>query len=148
MLEAYEITHLHSGDVFLETIVPYDDRKKSRHKAVTTCGKDVGWFLERGLVLAQDDILKCTDGTLVKIHAAEEKVSVVRSEDKLLQMRAAYHLGNRHVPLQVELDELSYQYDYVLDEMVRGLGLLVSTECRPFNPEKGAYGGGHRHSHE
>ena len=148
MLEAYEITHLHEGDQSLEVVLTYDERKKSRHKTKTTCGKELGWFVERGIVLAQNDILKCQDGTLIKVKAAEEHVSDVTCEDPLTLMKAVYHLGNRHVPLQVEKAYLRYQKDHVLDEMVEGLGLKVTHTNQPFNPESGAYSnGGHSHGH-
>ncbi len=147
MLEAYEITHLHEGDNPLEVILTFDERKKSRHRTSTACGKDFGWFVERGIVLSQNDVLKCKDGTLIRVLAADEEVSDVTTQDALLLMRAAYHLGNRHVPLQVAPTFLRYQRDHVLDEMVIGLGLTVSHVAASFQPENGAYSGGHSHSH-
>ena len=148
MLEAFQITHLHADDSPLDVVLTFDERKKSRHRTSTTCGKALGWFLERGIVLGQNDVLVCEDGTLVKVVAAEEDVSDVTGSNKLLLMRAAYHLGNRHVPLQVEDSFLRYQRDHVLDEMVKGLGLEVTHLSKPFNPESGAYSGGHHHSHQ
>ena len=151
MLEAYEITHLHTGDEFLEVVVTFEERQKSRYKTHTLCGKDIGWFIERGRVLSGHDALRCSDGTLIKISCAPEKVTRVTSTEALALTKAAYHLGNRHVALQVEAEYLQYQADYVLDDMVRGLGLTVSHEMAPFHPESGAYAGGHKHgadSHE
>ena len=84
---------------------------------------------------------------VIGIEAASEDVSTVHHEDPVMLARAAYHLGNRHVPLQVGDGWLRYQHDHVLDDMVRGLGLAVKTETAPFEPEAGAYGGGHGHSH-
>lgn len=147
MLEAHKITHLHEGDTFLEVVATYDERQKSRYRTTTTCGKDLGWFIERGYVLREGDVLKCNDGTLVVVRCANEAVSDVSVEDELLLLKAAYHLGNRHVPLQVEKNYLRYQEDYVLDDMVTGLGLSVAHKQAPFNPESGAYSGGHSHSH-
>jgi len=86
----------------------------------------------------------------VQVLAAPERVSTVRCADPLLLARAAYHLGNRHVPLQIEAGFLRYQHDHVLDEMVRGLGLEVLIEQAPFEPEAGAYQSaphGHAHDH-
>ena len=85
------------------------------------------------------NILRAESGLLVKVIAAKENVSIVYSDDKVLLMRACYHLGNRHVPLQVSDDFLRYQKDHVLDEMVVGLGLEVSHEQSSFEPESGAY---------
>jgi urease accessory protein len=74
-------------------------------------------------------------------------VSDVSSPDAVLLARAAYHLGNRHVPLQIERGALRYQHDHVLDEMVAALGLQVTPRTAAFEPEGGAYVGGHSHSH-
>ena len=83
------------------------------------------------------------------IRAAAETVSEVRCNDPLQLARACYHLGNRHVPLQIEAGLLRYQHDHVLNEMVQGLGLEVSVRQAPFEPEPGAYGGStHGHSHD
>ncbi|MFT5082605.1 MAG: urease accessory protein [Lentisphaeria bacterium] len=151
MLEAYKTTHLHEGDQTLDLVVSFDERKKSRYKTLTSNGQALGWFLERGRVLSQDDVLVCEDGTLVKVSAADEQVSDVTSSNTLLLTRAAYHLGNRHVPLQVGECFLRYQQDHVLDAMVEGLGLQVMHVQRPFQSENGAYAGsghGHHGGHE
>lgn len=153
MLEAYQITHLHKGDVTLDVVLTFEERQKSRYRTTTACGRELGWFVERGRVLEQDDVLRCNDGTLVKVIAANETVSNVTATTPLLLMRAAYHLGNRHVPLQVDESFLRYQQDHVLDEMVLGLGLQVEHSQSPFQPENGAYAGGHHnhahgHSHD
>lgn len=151
MLEAYEITVGTSSDAAHRVVVSYEERKKSRHKLKTETGEDLGWFLERGHVLEDGQLLKCSNGELVLVVAAEESVSDVTSDDGLLLMRAAYHLGNRHVPLQVGGGFLRYQHDHVLDDMVRGLGLNVSHGHQPFHPENGAYhgsGGHHHHGHD
>lgn len=150
MLQAYEkmgpSADLEATD---RVVVTFDDRKKSRHRVTTEKGVVLGWFLERGHVLADGELLKCSDGTLVRVTAADETVSDVRSDDPLLMMRAAYHLGNRHVPLEVGDGYLRYQHDHVLDDMVHGLGLAVTAGQKPFNPENGAYhgSGGHHHHH-
>ncbi len=107
---------------------------------------------ERGTILREGDLLLADDGRAVRVVAAPEMVSTVSAEDPLTLMRAAYHLGNRHVPLQIGEGWLRYQHDHVLDDMVRGLGLSVRVEEAPFEPEAGAYGGHsalapHAHSH-
>lgn len=148
MLEAYEITHRHEGDVLLKVVLSFDERQKSRYKTQTSCGQTFGWFLERGYVLSDKDVLKCDDGTLIEIECAPEAVSDIKSDDILLLTKAAYHLGNRHVSLHVNLGYLRYQQDYVLDDMVRGLGLNVTHTQAPFHPESGAYTGTHSHKHD
>jgi len=129
--------------------LPFELRQKSRLRAVLDGGGEVSILLERGRVLRSGDLLKAKDGTIVEIRAAPESVSTVRSADALALTRTAYHLGNRHVPLQVSAGFLRYQHDHVLDDMVRQLGLEIVTEMAPFEPEAGAYGGGHAggHSH-
>lgn len=98
-------------------------------------------------MLHDGDHLKAENGEIIVVKAAKETVSTLYCEDPLLLARAAYHLGNRHVPLQIMQGVLRYQHDHVLDEMLHGLGLHVDVESAPFEPEQGAYGGGHGHSH-
>lgn len=151
MLEAHEIVQGESLQTAMAIELGFDDRQKSRHKGVTQCGQEIGWFIARGHVLKEGDFLKCTSGELIRVVSAQEKVSTVYARSALDLTRAAYHLGNRHVPLQINDAFLRYQHDHVLDEMVKGLGLQVEVESAPFQPEAGAYAaghsGGHSHSH-
>lgn len=121
--------------------LPYEARQKSRLLAKLESGRDVGLFLPRGTVLRGGDLLTGPDGIVVRIMAEPEPLSIVRTDDALRFARACYHLGNRHVALQIEAGELRYLADHVLDEMVRGLGLEVSHALLPFEPEAGAYHG-------
>ncbi len=126
----------------------FDQRVKSRQKVELDNGEPAGLFLPRGSLLLQGQKIVADSGELVEIRAAEEDVSTVYVEDPLLLARACYHLGNRHVALQIGPGFIRYQHDHVLDDMVRGLGLRVEFERAPFEPEAGAYdGGGHSHSH-
>jgi urease accessory protein len=89
---------------------------------------------------------------VVRVQAAPENLSVARCIDPLLFARACYHLGNRHVPLQIEKQRIVFLHDHVLDEMLKGLGLSVDHTMAPFAPEAGAYGGdainaGHHHAY-
>jgi urease accessory protein len=125
-----------------------DQRVKSRLRVVLDDGREAGIFLERGQTLKDGDCLVSEGGLAVLVKAAPERLSTVVSEDPFLLARACYHLGNRHVALQIEPGRLRYLHDHVLDDMVRGLGLSVSVEEAPFEPESGAYGGaGHPHGH-
>ena len=114
-------------------------------------GREAGLFLERGRLLRGEELLSNDEGLVVKVIAAPETVSTVHSDDLTLLAKAAYHLGNRHVPLQVETGWLRYQHDHVLDAMLEQMGLVVRIEQAPFEPEAGAYqqmtGAGH-HAHE
>mgnify|MGYP002635326475 CR=1 FL=1 len=123
----------------------FDERTKSRGKALTDRGIEIEWFLDRGLFLRNGDVLQSDQGQLVAIVAAPEKVSLVTSSQQHLLLRAAYHLGNRHIPLQVEPQSLRFQPDHVLDEMVVSLGLELHHVDQAFQPEDGAYHGGHKH---
>jgi urease accessory protein len=152
MLECFEHHRGAETQLELQLVLCYQERQRSRFRAKTLCGKDVGWFVERGEVLAQGDVLVASTGEKIAILAADETVSEVKSADALLLARAAYHLGNRHVPLQIMAGELRYQHDHVLDDMLKVLGLQVVVTEKPFHPENGAYhshdgGAEHRHSH-
>ena len=126
-------------------VLPFDLRQKSRLRARVESGAEVGLFLERGIVLRGGDLLLAEDGTVIEVVAAPETVSTVRDNDPTLLLRAGYHLGNRHVPVEIGNGWLRYGHDHVLDAMVRGMGLTVVVEQAPFEPEAGAYGGGHSH---
>ncbi len=120
-------------------ILTYDLRQKSRFKAQTDNGQAVTVSLPRGTQLKNGDILQTESGEAAAIIAAPEEVSVAHSIDPLQLMRVCYHLGNRHVPLQIESNMICYQADHVLDAMVVGLGLIIVPETRCFEPESGAY---------
>ncbi|MEJ2575374.1 MAG: urease accessory protein UreE [Gammaproteobacteria bacterium] len=128
--------------------LPFEQRTRARLRVTLDDGVAAGLLLERGQVLRDGDLLVADNGLVVCVRAAAEAVSSVRSDDALALARAAYHLGNRHVPLQIAAGLLRYRQDHVLDDMVRGLGLGVVAEQAPFEPEAGAYrGGGHAHDH-
>jgi len=132
--------------------LPIDKRVKSRLRVTLDDGRDAGIILQHGESLQQGDKLVSPDGVVVMVQAAEESLSMARSADMLLFARVAYHLGNRHVPVQIRFDDdgsgvICYLHDHVLDDMLAGLGVKVKQVNAPFNPEPGAYGGGHHHHH-
>jgi urease accessory protein len=130
-------------DADARLLLPFELRSRSRLRARLTSGEEVGVMLARGQILRDGDLLLAADGRVVEIKAAAETVSTVRSADARLLARAAYHLGNRHVALQIGSGWLRYGHDHVLDDMARGLGVEVIVEQAPFEPEAGAY-----HAHE
>lgn len=131
----------------LELLLPFELRSRSRFRARLVSGEEVGVQLTRGQILRGGDRLLMEDGRVVEVRAAPESVSTVRTPDARLLARAAYHLGNRHVALQIGDGWLRYGHDHVLDDMVRGLGVEIIAEQAPFEPEAGAYQAEHGHSH-
>lgn len=132
--------------------LPIEKRIKSRLRVDLDDGREAGILLTRGEVLQHGDKLQSAQGEVVEVIAAQETLSVVRCADVHSFARACYHLGNRHVPVEIVIKsgiagQVSYLHDHVLDDMIRGFGLDVSVEQQPFNPEPGAYGGGHVHGH-
>jgi urease accessory protein len=134
----------------------FGDRRRSRLRARLDDGREVALLLPRGSRLLDGDRLRDEAGDLVvAVRAAEETLSFVEAEDRLLLARAAYHLGNRHVPVQLGPGWLAYEHDHVLDGMVEEMGLGVTTRRAPFEPEAGGYRhggeatahGGHHHEH-
>lgn len=123
--------------------LPAADRMKSRLRATLDDGRAAGLFLARGTALRNGDLLASDDGLVVRIVAAREKVSSVVCENPLLMARACYHLGNRHVPLQIDTHRICYLHDRVLDDMLASLGLKAELESTPFEAEPGAYHHGH-----
>ncbi|MCX7176736.1 MAG: urease accessory protein UreE [Proteobacteria bacterium] len=131
-----------------QLVLGFDARSKSRLRTRLASGEEAGLFLERGRVLRGGDRLLANDGRIVEVVAADEALLEGRSSDPLLLARAAYHLGNRHVAVQLGFDAdvgwLRFAADHVLGEMVAGLGLPVTEIVAPFEPEAGAYSG-HNH---
>ncbi|WP_133511968.1 urease accessory protein UreE [Candidatus Thiosymbion oneisti] len=123
-----------------------EQRVRSRLRVRLDDGREAGIFLARGDRLRDGDCLISEERLIVRVKAAREPVSTVLGRDPWLFARACYHLGNRHVALQIEPGRLRYPHDHVLDALVRGLGLEVILEEAPIEPERGAYGGpGHTH---
>lgn len=125
--------------------LPFDRRQKSRLRATLVSGDEVALMLERGTILRGGDCLRAEDGRIVQVLAAPQTVMDVTAATPQALMRAAYHLGNRHVPLQVGDGWLRLERDHVLKDMLLGLGASVSDLEAPFEPEAGAYGGVHHH---
>ena len=129
-------------------ILPFAERSKSRLRAVLDDGEEVAVFLPRGTVLRGGDVLVTAAGGHIAVEAAPEALLEVRAASPLALMRAAYHLGNRHIPVEIGPGYLRLEYDPVLADMLRRLGVDTRGAELPFEPEAGAYGGGHRHGHD
>ena len=105
-------------------------------------------LLDRGIILRGGDLLCADNGKVIQVIAANQPALDVTGRNPQELMCAAYHLGNRHVPLQIGDGWLRLEQDHVLKAMLLGLGMEVIEQFAPFEPEAGAYGGGHRHQHD
>lgn len=126
-------------------VLPYDQREKSRLRATLSNGEEVAVLTVRGTVLRDGDLLTGADGRVVQVVAAAEPTYRIICPHALLLLRCAFHLGNRHTQAQVGDAYLRIRADPVLKEMLEGLGAAVTEQSAPFEPEAGAYGGGHSH---
>jgi urease accessory protein len=128
----------------------WDLRQKSRFDATDSAGRHLGVFLSRGSVLRGDDVLVAEDGSLVRVIARAQpvlRVTACAEHGSALDLpRAAYHLGNRHVALEVGGDYLQLEPDPVLADMLRAMHLIVREVQAPFEPEGGAYASAHAHA--
>ncbi|MBA4740501.1 MAG: urease accessory protein UreE [Burkholderiales bacterium] len=132
----------------VEISLPFDLRKKCRLKTVSADGEEVGIFLERGTILSDGDYLVSEDGRVVRVLAQDESLLHITQGSARSLAQLAYHIGNRHVSLEIDDDCLRIGYDEVLKDMVEGLGAKTQAVSAPFHPENGAYGGGHSHGSE
>ena len=130
----------------------WDVRQKSRFEATDSLGRRLGVFLPRGTLVRGGDVLLVEDGSMVRIIAAPQpvlRITACATHGTPFDLtRAAYHLGNRHVPIELKLDHLKIEPDHVLADMLRAMHLTVHEAEEAFEPEGGAYSaGGHGHSH-
>lgn len=131
-----------------ELVLPFDLRIRSRLRTRLASGEEAVLKTERGAVLRGGDCLRAEDGRVVRVVAGAEKLMHVICADRFELTRAAYHLGNRHVAVEIGDGFLRIAADHVLGEMLLGLGAKVEELEAPFEPESGAYGGGHGHHDE
>ena len=129
----------------------WDVRQKSRFDATDSQGRQIGVFLPRGTAVRGGDVLVAQDGSLVRVIAAPQAVLVITAcaqhGSPFDLARAAYHLGNRHVPIELKPDHLKIEPDHVLADMLRAMHLIVREANEAFEPEGGAYGGHGAHGH-
>jgi urease accessory protein len=128
--------------------LPFEQRQKTRLRVRLVSGEEVALRLPRGEILRGGDRLRAGDGRVIEVLAEEEDVLHVVCAGPRELTRAAYHLGNRHVPVQIGAGFLRLAADHVLEEMLRGLGATIEPLRAPFEPEAGAYGGGHQHGEQ
>jgi urease accessory protein len=146
MREATKKVQRGTAEVYGRLELPFEQRQKSRLRAQLTTGEEIALMLPRGEILRGGDCVVTTDGQVIEVIAAPENVLHVECSTASELTRAAYHLGNRHVAVQVGDGFLRLIQDHVLKEMLLGLGARVTHLEAPFEPEAGAYGGGHHHA--
>ena len=136
-------------------MIDWDTRQKSRFEATDSLGRPLAVFLPRGTVVRGGDVLVAEDGSLIRVEAAPQAVLRINAAPNASPhwalMRAAYHLGNRHVPIELQADHLKIEPDHVLADLMRQMGMEVQEVQAAFEPEAGAYGDsallGHDHGH-
>ncbi|MGL4191658.1 urease accessory protein UreE [Vibrio misgurnus] len=130
--------HCHSA-VLDKVVLPYALRQKGRFRAVSQSGLEVGVFLPRGALLKQGDYLHTECGQVLQVVAQQESVILAKSDDWQTFAKVCYHMGNRHVPMEIGDRWLRFQPDHVLQQMVSMMGLVCEPQLAEFNPEHGAY---------
>ena len=143
-----------------EVMLDWDVRQKSRFETTDSQGRTLGVFLARGTVIRGGDVLVAADGSMVRVVASPQSVLKIthctQHGTPYDLIRAAYHLGNRHVPIELKPDHLKIEPDHVLAEMLQAMHLIVHAVIEPFEPESGAYAAhgssghahhGHSHDH-
>ncbi len=140
------IEHLPEGSEFETVELTFDTRQKSRFRATLKTGTDIGADLPRTGILRSGSYIATEHGDILKVDAKAERLMQVTAPTEFDLLKAAYHLGNRHVPLMLTPTALYFEPDHVLAEMVEGLGLTVNEVEHPFEPESGAYAQ-HAHDH-
>ncbi|CAB1275063.1 urease accessory protein UreE [Candidatus Nitrosacidococcus tergens] len=131
----------------LEMAFTFEERERSQLRFHLSDGQEAAFQIERGTTLTVGDKLGTAEGLVLEIQAKPEELMEVQAQDSLDLIRSAYHLGNRHVRLQIDKERLRLPFDYVLEEMLVQIGVKVTKVIAPYQPESGAYGGGHHHSH-
>ncbi|EPX2355421.1 urease accessory protein UreE [Acinetobacter baumannii] len=135
-----------SPDQAFETVeLTFDTRQKSRFRAALASGVDIGADLPRTGILRSGSYIATQEGDVLRVDAKPERLMKDTAQTEFDLLKAAYHLGNRHVPLMLTPTALYFEPDHVLAEMVEGLGLTVTETDHPFEPESGAYA---QHSHD
>ncbi|ARD29762.1 urease accessory protein UreE [Acinetobacter lactucae] len=139
------LEHISPDQAFETVELTFDTRQKSRFRAALASGVDIGADLPRTGILRSGSYIATQEGDVLRVDAKPERLMQVTAQTDFDLLKAAYHLGNRHVPLMLTPTALYFEPDHVLAEMVEGLGLTVSETYHPFEPESGAYA---QHSHD
>ena len=140
------LTQAIDGLPFEVVELDFDTRQKSRFRSCLNNGEVIGVDLARTGILRGGCFIATVQGDLLRVDAKAELLMQVVADSDFALLKAAYHLGNRHVPLMLTPTALYFEPDHVLAEMLQGLGLSITTVMHPFEPESGAYAK-HQHDH-
>jgi urease accessory protein len=146
-----KLDHIHSDTEIADVVsLSFDLRQKSRIRVTLQSGVEAALYMQRGTILRGGDFLQADSGEIIEVIAADQAMMKVTATTPKALTRAAYHLGNRHVPLEIGDGWLKLETDSVLKDMLLGLGVQVEELQAPFEPESGAYaaGGGHHLHHD
>lgn len=130
-----------------EVTLDFDQRHRRRIAMMGSAGTQFLLDLPSAQRLKHGDVLRLEDGRRVRVNAAAEPLARICTQSPNALVRIAWHLGNRHLPVMLETDEIRIRRDHVIEDMVRSLGACVEHIDAPFDPEGGAYAGGHAHHH-
>lgn len=137
----------HHGTPSDAVVLAHDERHLRRKVLTLSNGEEVLVDLREAMAFHHGDVLVLEDGRMVEVVAAEEQLYEVRGENRLHLMELAWHLGNRHLPTQIDESKIVILRDHVIKAMLEGLGAKVTEISGPFQPLRGAYHGGHSHGH-
>ena len=144
-----KLDHIHADTVITDVVsLSFDLRQKSRIRVTLQSGAEAALYMQRGTILRGGDFLRADSGEVIEVIAADQAVMKVTATTSKALTRAAYHLGNRHVPLEIGDGWLKLETDSVLKEMLLGLGVEVEELQAPFEPESGAYAAAGHHHHD
>lgn len=139
-----------AGAAFDQVTLPHDERHLRRRAVTLSGGGKILVDLAEPTVLETGDRLVLDDGREVEVAAEPEDLLAVRARNAVHLSELAWHIGNRHLPAQIEAGRILILRDHVIEAMLEGLGATVSNVVEPFSPVRGAYSGhgGHDHGHE
>lgn len=131
-----------------QVLIDFDRRHRRRIVLATERGGELLIDLPQAARLRDGDGLALDDGGIVRVRARAEALAEIHAHDDGQLLRIAWHLGNRHLPVQFLHERLRIRADHVIEAMIEGLGGHVARIEAPFDPEGGAYAGGHHHHHD
>ena len=143
-----EKNHAHHGPIADKVELDFNQRWRRRITMTGQGGVSFLLDLEQPARLIEGDVLVLEDGRRIAVKAAPETLAEIRCDDLRHLVRVAWHLGNRHLPTMLDGERLFIRADHVIEDMARGLGAQVTRVIAPFNPEGGAYSGGHQHAQD